>query len=147
MKRVSFQNQGQMNVAPKQNICFDVSGQSTSPDGFQYSLNAICKATGKRWRQGGRFKSDAAQFLQHLLARLNNTASPPDKVETLTSDHGGEVLSNAFRTWLRATGIFHMTAAAKEPNYNAVIERASAVLENMSFAMLHHARKQKFFSK
>ena len=122
MKSVPFQNQGQKDVTPKQNIRFDVSGPyPLSPDGFQYSLNAICKATGKRWRQGGRYKSDAAQFLQHLLARLNNTASPPGKVETLSSDHGVEVLSNAFRTWLNATDIFHMTAAAREPNYNTVI--------------------------
>ena len=56
------------------------------------------------------------------IARLNITVSPPGKVGTLTSDHGGEVLSTAFRTWLRVTGIFHMTAAVKEPNYNAVIE-------------------------
>ena len=35
MKRLPFQNQGQMDKAPKQNICFDVSGQfPISPDGF-----------------------------------------------------------------------------------------------------------------
>ena len=103
------------------------------------------KATGKRWRQGGRHKSDAAEFLQHLLTRLNTTASPPGKVETFTSDHGGEVLSNAFRTWLKMIGVFHMTATVREPNYNAVIERESAVMENMSFAMLHHAKKPNFY--
>jgi len=146
MKSTPFQNQGQKDIALKQNICFDVSGPyQLSPDGFKYSLNAICKATGKRWRQGGRHKSDAAQFLQHLLTRLNNTASPTCKVETFTSDHGGEVLSNAFRTWLKTIGVFHMTAAAREPNYNAMIERASAVMENMSFAMLHHAKKPNFY--
>ena len=54
MKRTPFQNQGEKSVAPKQNICFDVSGPyPQSPEGKSYSLNAICKATGKRWRQGG----------------------------------------------------------------------------------------------
>ena len=36
-----------------------------------------------------------------------------------------------------------MTAAGREPNYNTVIERASAILENMSFAMVHYAHKPK----
>ena len=106
-----------------------------------YSLNAICKATGKRWRQGGRFKSDAAEFLTHLILKLNNTAVPAGNVETLSSDHGGEVLSNEFRKWLRMHGIFHLTAPRHEPNYNAVVERSSTVMENMAFAMIHHAHK------
>ena len=98
-------------MTPKQNICFDVSGPyPLSPESFKYSLNAICKATGKRWRQGGRNKSDAAPFLQHLIARLNNTASPPGRVETFTSDHGGEVLSNAFRTWSSNIPGYSLTA-------------------------------------
>ena len=54
MRRTPFQNQGEKSVAPKQNICFDVSGPyPQSPEGKLYSLNAICKASGKRWRQGG----------------------------------------------------------------------------------------------
>ena len=144
MRRTPFQNRGEITVNPKQNICFDVSGPyPASPDGHVYSLNAICKATGKRWRSGGRFKSDAAQFLQHLIARLNNTIVPAGFVETLTSDHGGEVTSNEFQHWLRVQGIFHMTAPRREPNYNAVVERSSAVLETMAFAMLFHAKKPK----
>ena len=83
MRRVPFQNQGEKSVAPKQNICFDVSRPyPQSPEGKLYSLNAKCKATGKRWRQGGRFKSDAAEFLTHLILKLNNTAVPAGNVET-----------------------------------------------------------------
>ena len=53
MKRMPFLNQGQLDVALKQNISFDVSGPyPLSPDGFIYLMNAICKATGKRWREG-----------------------------------------------------------------------------------------------
>ena len=44
----------------------------------------------------------------------------------------------------KASGIYHMTAAGREPNYNTVIERASAILENMSFAMVHYAHKPKY---
>ena len=40
-------------------------------------------------------------------------------------------------------GIFHLTAPKREPNYNAVVERSSAVMENMAFAMIHHAHKPK----
>ena len=68
------------------------------PEGFIYSFNAICKQTGKRWRGAGRFKSESAEFLQSRIARLDNTAVPAGRVETLTSDHGGEVLSNNFQT-------------------------------------------------
>ena len=91
----------------------------------------------------GKLKSDAADFLTHLIIRLNNTATSSGNVETLTSDHGGEVLSNDFRRWLKLHGVFHLTAPRCEPNYNAVIERSSAVMENMAFAMLHHASKPK----
>ena len=62
----------------------------------------------------------------------------------LTSDLGGEVLSNEFQSWLKASGIYQMTAAGREPNYNTVIERASAILENMSFATVHYAHKPKY---
>ena len=67
MRRTPFQNRGVLTVNPKQNICFHVSGPfPPSPEGKLYSLNAICKATGKRWRAGGKLKSDAADFLMHL---------------------------------------------------------------------------------
>ena len=83
MRRTPFQNKGEMSVNPKQNICFDVSGPfPQSPEGKLYSLNAICKATGKRWRTGGKLKSDAAEFITHLIVRLNNTATPSGNVET-----------------------------------------------------------------
>ena len=107
-----------------------------------YSLNAICKATGKRWRAGGKFKSDAAEFLTHLTIPLNNTAAPSGSVETFPSDHGVEILSNHIRRWLKLHGVFHLTAVRHEPNYNAVIERSS-VKENMAFTMLHYARKSR----
>jgi len=64
-------------------------------------------------------------------------------VETLTSDHGGEVVSTHFQQWLKDQGVFHLTAPRGEPNYNAVIERSSAVVENMAFAMLKHASRPK----
>ena len=69
---------------------------------------------------------------------------PSGSVETI-SDHGGEVLSNEFRRWLKSHWVFHMTAPRREPNYNAIIESSSAVLENMALAMLHHARKSKYW--
>ena len=81
----------------------------------------FAKPQGNGGDKGGRLKSDEPQFLQHLLTTLNNTSSPPGKVETLTTDHGGEVLSNTFKIWLKTAGVFHMTAAAKEPKYNDVI--------------------------
>ena len=145
MRHTPFQNQGEVSVNPKQNVCFDVSGLFLLHQmGINiYSLNAICKATGKRWRSGGEFKSDAAEFLTHLIVKLNNTSTPPGNVETLTSDLGGEVLSNEFRKWLKMHGVFHLTAPRHEPNYNAIVERSTAVLENMAFAMLHHANKPK----
>ena len=64
MKCAPFKNWGEVLVVPKQNICFNVSGPfpASHLDGHMYSLNAICKATGKRWRAGGKFKSDAASF-------------------------------------------------------------------------------------
>ena len=34
-----------------------------------------------------------------------------------------------------------MTAPRGEPNYNAVVERAYHVLENMGFSMIFHAKK------
>ena len=38
-------------------LVIDVSGPyPASPDGNIYSLNAICKATGKRCRSGGKLK-------------------------------------------------------------------------------------------
>ena len=40
-------------------------------------------------------------------------------------------------------GVFHLTAPRREPNYNAVVERSSAILENMAFAMIHHVQKPK----
>ena len=49
---------------------------------------------------------DAAEFLTHLILKLNNTATPAGSVETLTSDHGGEVLSNEFRKWLKMHEVF-----------------------------------------
>ena len=144
MRRTPFQNTGEKSVVVKQNICFDVSGPyPQSPEGKVYSLNAICKATGKRWRSGGKFKSDAANFLTHLIVKLNNTLTPPGNVETLNSDHGGEVLSNEFRKWLKIHHVFHLTAPRREPNYNAIVDTSTAVLENMAFAMLHHANKPK----
>ena len=75
--------------------------------------------------------------------RLDNTALPAGRVETLTSDHGGEVLSNEFKTCLKRRGIYHITAPRRQPNYNLIIERSSAVVENMGFAMLKHAGKPK----
>ena len=68
----------------------------------------------------GRFKSDAAEFLTHLILKLNNTAEPAGNIETLTSDHGGEVLSNEFRRWLKMHGVFHLTVPRREPNYNSI---------------------------
>ena len=132
------------NIKPKQNICYDVSGPfPPTPEGYVHSFNAICKQTGKGWRGAGRFKSDSAEFLRGLIARLDKTALPAGLVETLTSDHGGEVLSNEFQTWLKHRGIYHITAPRRQPNYNSIIETSSAVLENMSFAMLKHAGKPK----
>ena len=143
MRAKPFQNQGdKSNIQPKQNICYDVSGPfPPTVEGFIYSFNAICKKTGKRWRGAGRHKSESADFLTQLIAKLDNTAIPAGRVETLTSDHGGEVTSNEFQRWLKDKGIFHLTAPRQEPNYNAVIERSSAVVETMGFAMLRHASK------
>ena len=98
-----------------------------------YSLNAICKATGKRWRKGGKFKSDAPSFLSQLIVQLNNTTVPSGRVETLTTDHGGKVISKVFQDWLKHWGIFHMT----------IPREFSALVENMAFAMLHHTKKPK----
>ena len=53
------------------------------------------------------------------------------------------MLSNHFGGWLKSQGIFHLTAPGREPNYNAVIEKSSAVLESMVFALLSHAKKPK----
>ena len=78
-----------------------------------------------------------------MITRLDNTAVPKGLVETLTSDHGGEVISNDFQNWLRNNGIYHITAPRREPNYNSIIERSSAVVENMGFAMLKHAGRTK----
>ena len=90
MKAKPFQNQeDKSNIQPKQNIFFDVSGPfPPTIEGFIYSFYAICKKTGKRWRGAGRHKSESADFLTELIARLDNTAIPAGKVETLTSDHG-----------------------------------------------------------
>ena len=98
MRRTPFQKKiGELTISPKQNICFDVlESFPASPEGKVYSLNAFCKAIGKRWRAGGRLKSDAAEFLTHLIVRLNNTAVPSGNVETLTSDHGGECVPMSF---------------------------------------------------
>ena len=41
-------------------------------------------------------------------------------------------------------GAFHLTGARKEHTDNDVIESTSAVLENMAFAMIYHAKKFKF---
>ena len=38
------------------------------------------------------------------------------------------MLSNAFGKWLKMHGVYHLTAPRREPNYNAVVERSSAVL-------------------
>ena len=142
MRAVPFQNQGHKGGAPKRIICFDVSGPfPPTVEGFRYSFNAICKNTGKRWRGSGRLKSEAEEFLMKLIVRLDNTAIPNGWVETLTSDHGGDVLSKQFQNWLGFRGIFHLTAPGREPNYNAVIERASAVMEQMGFAFLKHANR------
>ena len=35
----------------------------------------------------------------------------------------------------------YLTAPRRERNYNAIVERSSAILENMAFAMLHHTGK------
>ena len=61
----------------------------------------------------------------------------------MISDHGGEVISNDFQSWLRNKGIDHITAPRREPNYNSIIKRSSAVVENMGFAMLKHAGRPK----
>ena len=53
------------------------------------------------------------------------------------------MLSNHFEGWLKSQGTFHLTAPRQEPNYNAVIERAAAVLASTTFAMLYHAKKPK----
>ena len=103
-----------------------------------FSLNAICKATGKQWRFGAKAKSAVAPFFEALLLRFNNTAAPPGHVQTLTTDHGEEVLSNQFKAWLRSQGIFHLTAPRREPNYNAIIEQ-----KHMAFTMLSHSKKPK----
>ena len=86
MRALPFQNMGdKSNIKPKQNICYDVSGPfPPTPEGYVFSFNAICKQTGKRWRGAGRFKSDSAEFLRSLIARLDNTALPAGRVETLT---------------------------------------------------------------
>ena len=46
------------------------------------------------------------------------------------------MLSNDFGRWLKSHAVFHLTAPRHEPSYNAVIERSSAVMENMAFTML-----------
>ena len=145
MRASPFQNKGHRHdLRPKQNICYDVSGPyPPTVEGYIYSFNAICKKTGKRWRGAGKHKSESAPFLRDLINRLNNTVMPPGKVETLTTDHGGEVVSTHFQQWLKDQGVFHLTAPRGEPNYNAVIERSSAVVENMAFAMLKHASRPK----
>ena len=45
MRATPYQNQGHKQmVAPKQNICYDVSGPFTpTSEGYVYSFNAICK--------------------------------------------------------------------------------------------------------
>ena len=98
MRATPFQNKGhQHSLLPKQNICYDVSGPyPPTAEGYICSFNAICKKTGKRWRGAGKFKSESVPFLKSLITRLNNTMMPAGKVETLTSDHGGEVVSNEF---------------------------------------------------
>ena len=79
-----------------------------------------------------------------FVRRLENDGGLlENKSLTLTTDHGGESTSNNFQQWLRQHGIFHLTAPREEPNYNAVIERASYVVETMAFAMMMHANKPK----
>ena len=84
MRAMPFQNMGdKSNIKPKQNICYDVSGPfPPTPEGYVHSFNAICKRTGKRWRGAGRFKSESAEFLRGLIARLDNTALLAGRVET-----------------------------------------------------------------
>ena len=64
MKCTPFQNKGHIDVLPKQNVCYDVSGPyPPTVEGFFFSFNAICKSTGMRWRDSGRQKSGSANFL------------------------------------------------------------------------------------
>ena len=66
-------------------------------------------------------------------------------LETFTTDHGGEVLSNNFHHWLGEQGIFHMAGPPSTPNNNAIIERSTQTLEYMAFAMLETCEKPKGF--
>ena len=73
MKKKPFQNKGHIDVFPKQNLCYDISGPyPATVEGFAHSFHA--------------------EFLSGLITQLNNNSQPPEKVETLTSNHGGESL-------------------------------------------------------
>ena len=61
----------------------------------------------------------------------------------VTSEHGGEVVSNEFQQWLKNKKMFHRTAPRGEPNYNEIVECLSAFVEYMAFAMPKHSSKPK----
>ena len=56
----------------------------------------------------GKLKSDTEVKVRAHIMGSDTTGEPIGVLETITGDHGGEALSNAFQTWIAERGIFHL---------------------------------------
>ena len=142
LKASPYSNQGEKADRPRQILCLDVSGPyPKTHKGFQYAINLMCKFSGKNWVYFGKLKSDTEVKVRAHIMGSDTTGEPIGVLETITGDHGGEALSNAFQTWIAERGIFHLTTPRKSPNLNALIERNTQTRKHKAFSMLKAAEK------
>ena len=142
LKASPYSNQGEKADRPRQILCLDVSGPyPKTHEGFQYAINLMCKFSGKNWVYFGKLKSDTEVKVRAHIMGSDTTGEPIGVLETITGDHGGEALSNAFQTWIAERGIFHLTTPRKSPNLNALIERNTQTRKHKAFSMLKAAEQ------
>ncbi len=67
--------------------------------------------------------------LQRLLLHQYNSSSGSEKIKVLSTDNGGEYLSNDLKKYLSDHGIQHQLTVAYTPQQNGVAERTNRALK------------------
>jgi len=85
-----------------------------------------------------RHKSEVFDKFKEYSAHVKNMFETPVKI--LRSDNGGEYISEAFREYLKMTGISHQTTVPYSPQQNGVAERMNRTLMDTTRSMLYTAQ-------
>ncbi|MBW0536422.1 hypothetical protein O181_076137 [Austropuccinia psidii MF-1] len=102
-----------------------------SNSGFQYFLTIVDQATSFKTIRLLKLKSDA--FEQFVIVNNHMESLHDQKLKTLVSDQGGEVVNDKFKKLAETDVFVHILSPAETPQHNGFSERANQAIKTAAF--------------